>query len=140
MQNPSDMNPNEALYASARTVLPGGVSSSIRYNQALGQPFYIARGDGAYLYDLEGRQYVDLLTSHGATILGHNHPGIRGAIEEALRSGIVCSAETPAQSRVAAALVNSMATRLRNASKPWLDRSKSDCRTTYTGLRPSTCT
>lgn len=98
------MNPHEALYAIAQAVLPGGVSSSIRYNKALGRPFYVARGEGAYIYDLEGREYVDLLTSHGATILGHNHPGIRAAIEEALRCGIVCSLETPAQSRVAAAL------------------------------------
>jgi glutamate-1-semialdehyde 2,1-aminomutase len=100
--HPSD--PHEALYAAAKAVLPGGVSSSIRYNKALGRPFYIARGEGAYLYDLEGREYVDLLTSHGATLLGHNHPGIRAAIEEALRCGIVCSSETPAQSGVAAAL------------------------------------
>lgn len=104
MQKPPGMTPHEALYASARAVLPGGVSSSIRYNRALGRPFYIARGEGAYVYDLEGRGYVDLLTSHGATILGHNHAGIRAAIEEALRCGIVCSCETPAQSRVAAAL------------------------------------
>jgi glutamate-1-semialdehyde 2,1-aminomutase len=94
------------LYVTARAVLPGGVSSSIRYNKALGRPFYIARGEGAYLYDLEGREYVDLLTSHGATILGHKHPGINAAIEEALRCGIVCSSETPAQSRVAAALAD----------------------------------
>ena len=104
MQKASSMNPHEALYTAARAAMPGGVSSSIRYNKALGRPFYIARGEGAYLYDLEGREYVDLLTSHGATILGHNHPGIRAAIEEALRCGIVCSSETPAQSRVAAAL------------------------------------
>jgi len=104
MQKAAGANPHDALYQSAQTVLPGGVSSSIRYNKALGRPFYIARGEGAYVYDLEGREYVDLLTSHGATILGHNHPGIRSAIEEALRCGIVCSFETPAQSRVAAAL------------------------------------
>ncbi|MBI3121401.1 MAG: aminotransferase class III-fold pyridoxal phosphate-dependent enzyme, partial [candidate division NC10 bacterium] len=97
-------SPHDTLYQSAQAVLPGGVSSSIRYNKALGRPFYIGRGEGAYVYDLEGREYVDLLTSHGATILGHNHPGIRAAIEEALRCGIVCSFETPAQSRVAAAL------------------------------------
>jgi glutamate-1-semialdehyde 2,1-aminomutase len=100
--HPSD--PQEALYAAAKAVLPGGVSSSIRYNRSLGRPFYIARGEGAYLYDLEGREYVDLLTSHGATLLGHNHPGIRAAVEDALRCGIVCSSETPAQSRVAVTL------------------------------------
>lgn len=95
---------SDPLYQSARAVLPGGVSSSIRLSKALGRPFYVSRGDGAYIYDLEGREYVDLLTSHGATILGHNHPGIRAAVEEALRCGIVCSSETPAQSAVAAAL------------------------------------
>jgi len=104
MQAAHPPNPHEALYAAARAVLPGGVSSSIRHNKALGRPFYIARGEGAYLYDLEGREYVDLLTSHGATLLGHNHPGLRAAIEEALRCGIICSSETPAQSRVAATL------------------------------------
>lgn len=104
MQRSAGENPDEALFATARTVLPGGVSSSIRHNKALGRPFYVGRGEGAYIYDLQGREYVDLLTSHGATILGHNHPGIRAAIEEALRCGIVCSSETPAQSRVAAAL------------------------------------
>lgn len=104
MQASTGMNPHEALYTAAQAVLPGGVCSSIRLNKALGRPFYIARGEGAYVYGLEGREYVDLLTSHGATILGHNHPGIKAAIEEALRCGIVCSFETPAQSRVATAL------------------------------------
>ncbi len=104
MQKSSGMNPDEALYTAAQAVLPGGASSSIRYSKILGRPFYVSRGEGAYIYDLEGREYVDLLTSHGATILGHNHPGIKAAIEEALRCGIVCSSETPAQSRVAAAL------------------------------------
>ena len=104
MQNISGVNPQDTLYRAARTVLPGGASSSIRYSKALGQPFYVSRGEGAYIYDLEGREYVDLLTSHGATILGHSHPGIKAAIEEALRCGIVCSSETPAQSRVATAL------------------------------------
>lgn len=75
MQTAPGVNPHDALYATAQAVLPGGVSSSIRYNKALGRPFYIARGEGAYLYDLEGREYVDLLTSHGATLLGHNHRG-----------------------------------------------------------------
>ena len=104
MSTPDHGSRQDALYRTARTVLPGGVSSSIRLSKALGRPFYVSRGDGAYIYDLEGREYVDLLTSHGATILGHNHPGIRAAVEEALRCGIVCATETAAQSQVAAAL------------------------------------
>ena len=104
MSTPDHGSRQDALYRAAQTVLPGGVSSSIRHSKALGRPFYVSRGDGAYIYDLEGRQYVDLLTSHGATILGHNHAGIRAAIEEALRCGIVCASETATQSQVAAAL------------------------------------
>jgi glutamate-1-semialdehyde 2,1-aminomutase len=94
-------NPHQTHYAAARQVLPGGISSSIRLNRALGRPFYISKGDGAYLYDLEGREYVDLLTAHGAALLGHNHPRIRAAIEEALGCGAICGTETVAQRRVA---------------------------------------
>ncbi len=47
-------NTHESLYRSAKAVLPGGVSSSIRLNRALGRPFYVSRGEGAYLYDLDG--------------------------------------------------------------------------------------
>ena len=94
----------DALYRSAQAVLPGGVSSSIRLNRALGRPFYVSRGEGAYLYDLDGRQYVDMLTAHGAALLGHNHPGVRAAVESALQIGAVCGMETGAQSRVAQAL------------------------------------
>ncbi len=104
MPEPAITPTQDALYQAARQVLPGGVSSSIRFSKALGRPLFIARGEGAYLYDVEGREYVDLLTSHGATILGHNHPGIKAAVQEALECGIVCSSETPAQARVAAAL------------------------------------
>jgi glutamate-1-semialdehyde 2,1-aminomutase len=102
----SASDPHGTLYQAAQRVLPGGVSSSVRLNRALGRPFYIARGDGAYLYDLEGRQYVDFLTGHGAALLGHNHPRIRAAIEEALRCGVICGAETAAQSRVAEKLAD----------------------------------
>jgi glutamate-1-semialdehyde 2,1-aminomutase len=95
---------SESLYQTAQAVLPGGVSSSIRLSKALGRPFYLSRGDGAYVYDLEGRRYVDLLTSHGAALLGHNHPAVRAAVEEALACGIICGGETTAQSGVAQAL------------------------------------
>ncbi|OGB95540.1 MAG: hypothetical protein A2Z31_04670 [candidate division NC10 bacterium RBG_16_65_8] len=84
--------------------MPGGVSSSIRLNRALGRPFYVSRAEGAYLYDLDGREYVDMLTAHGAALLGHNHPAVRAAIQAALECGAVCGVETGAQSRVARAL------------------------------------
>ena len=85
----------------ASQVLPGGVCASARANAAIGHPFYVSRGDGACLYDLQGRQYIDMCTSHGASLLGHNHPAIKAAVAEALDLGILCACETVHQSRLA---------------------------------------
>jgi len=104
MASVSGVSTQDTLYREAKAVMPGGVSSSIRLNRALGRPFYVSRGEGAYLYDLDGRQYVDMLTAHGAALLGHNHPGVRAAVEAALACGVVCGTETGAQTRVAQAL------------------------------------
>lgn len=87
----------ETLYQSAQQVLPGGVSASARANRAIGHPFYVRNGDGPYIYDLEGRQYVDLCMSHGASLLGHNHPKIKAAVQHALELGVICSYETEYQ-------------------------------------------
>lgn len=82
------------LLASASQVLPGGVCAAARANEAIGRPFYVSRGEGAYLYDLDGRPYVDMCTSHGASLLGHGHPAITAAVRQALELGVLCSAET----------------------------------------------
>lgn len=87
------MSNAETLYTAAQQVLPGGVTASFRVNRAIGRPFYVARGDGAYVYDLEGRQYVDMCLSHGASLLGHNHPAVKTAVTQALELGIICSYE-----------------------------------------------
>ena len=84
----------EELYLSAQRYLPGGVSASARANEAIGHPFYVSRGDGSRLYDLDGREYLDMCMSHGASLLGHNYPKIKAAVERALDLGIVCSGET----------------------------------------------
>lgn len=73
------------------------VTATARFNKALGRPFYIARGDGAYVFDLDQQPYVDLCTSHGASLLGHNHPAIKAAVAWALELGIICAAETEHQ-------------------------------------------
>lgn len=88
------MTSAENLYALARQFFPGGVTASARANPALGRPFYVARGDGAYVYDLDGREYVDMCLSHGASLLGHNHPRIRAAVAQALGLGVICAYET----------------------------------------------
>ncbi len=95
------MSRADELHRFALEYLPGGVCASARFNEALGRPFYVSRGDGAYLYDLDGTPYVDMCTSHGASLLGHNHPRIKAAIQTALDLGILCSCETEYQSRLA---------------------------------------
>ena len=88
------MSQYDEIFDRARQFLPGGVSSSARAAVAQGKPFYVARGDGAYLYDLDGRAYIDLSMSHGASLLGHNHPKINAAVRQALDLGTICSMET----------------------------------------------
>jgi len=82
------------LYEQAQQYLAGGVCATARANAAIGHPLYVARGDGPRLYDVEGREYIDMCMSHGASLLGHNHPRIKAAVAKALDLGIICSCET----------------------------------------------
>jgi glutamate-1-semialdehyde 2,1-aminomutase len=95
----------DRLAADARHWLPGGVSAAARLHPALGRPFLTAKGEGAWLTDVDGRRYLDLETSFGATLLGHGDARIRTAIEEALDLGILCGHDTPYQARLAARIV-----------------------------------
>ena len=70
------------LYQQAQRYLPGGVSATARANAAVGHPLYVSRGDGSRLYDVEGREYVDMCMSHGASLLGHNHPALKSSRRE----------------------------------------------------------
>ncbi len=85
------------LFLRAEKVMPGGVSSSTRFNAGLGAPFYIASGAGSKVRDYEGREYVDMNCAHGAALLGHGHPVIIDAINKAIESGCVCSSENEYQ-------------------------------------------
>ncbi len=80
-------------YEFARQFLAGGVSSSTRVNRAVGHPLYFDRAAGCRLWDLDGREYLDLCCSHGATLLGHGDPRVREAVEQALARGAACSYE-----------------------------------------------
>lgn len=86
----------------SKKYLVGGVSSSARiYKVGVGHPIYFAKGDGVKVWDIEGKEYYDLNNSHGATILGHNHPKLREAVEKALDMGVLCSYETEYQGKMA---------------------------------------
>jgi glutamate-1-semialdehyde 2,1-aminomutase len=84
-----------ALFAEARTVLPGGVDSPVRAFRAVGgEPVFISRGEGAWLEDVDGSRYVDYMLSWGPLILGHAHPAVTGALAEAIARGTSYGAPT----------------------------------------------
>ncbi|MCJ7622630.1 MAG: aminotransferase class III-fold pyridoxal phosphate-dependent enzyme, partial [Anaerolineaceae bacterium] len=95
-------------YKFASSYLVGGVSSSIRVNQAIQAPLYISHGNGSRLFDVDGNEYIDFNTSYGAAILGHNHLRINKAVEKALGLGIICSHETIYNSKLAQMIVESV--------------------------------
>ena len=66
---------NVELFARSCAAIPGGVNSSIRAFKAVGgTPYIVERAEGPYVFDVEGRRYIDLVQSYGAVILGHAHP------------------------------------------------------------------
>ena len=85
----------ESLFERALARIPGGVSSPVRAFGAVGgEPFFVARGEGAYLVDSEGRRYVDYVQSWGASILGHAHPKVVEAVQRAAADGTSYGAPT----------------------------------------------
>lgn len=87
------MNRVEEQFEQARRYLAGGVSASTRVNRALGHPLYFDRAEGCRVWDLDGREYLDLCCSHGATLLGHGDAQVRRAVEAVLDRGAACSYE-----------------------------------------------
>jgi len=92
------MTTNHELFQRAQQVLPGGVDSPVRaFKSVGGEPFIAARADGPYLWDVEGKRYIDYVGSWGPMIAGHNHPHVREAVERAVRDGLSfgtpCAAE-----------------------------------------------
>jgi glutamate-1-semialdehyde 2,1-aminomutase len=96
------MSQSESLYAAARQVIPGGVNSPVRaFTGVGGVPLFIERADGAYLFDVEGKAYIDYVGSWGPMILGHNHPAIRNAVIEAVSRGLSFGAPTEMEVKMA---------------------------------------
>jgi glutamate-1-semialdehyde 2,1-aminomutase len=83
------------FYATAQQVLTGGVSSSFRINPFTARPMYLSRADGANIYDLDGRKYIDFFMGHGACTLGHNRQEIRQALLETLDLGFFAEFDHP---------------------------------------------
>jgi glutamate-1-semialdehyde 2,1-aminomutase len=96
------MASNADVFERSTRAIPGGVNSSIRAFKAVGgTPYVVARAEGPYVYDVEGTQYVDLVQSYGAIVLGHAHPVVTAAISTAAAGGTSYGAPTPREMKLA---------------------------------------
>lgn len=86
------------LFARAQALIPGGVNSPVRaFKSVGGEPFFVQRADGAYLFDVDGNRYIDYVGSWGPMIVGHNHPHVREAVARAIGDGLSFGAPCPAE-------------------------------------------
>jgi glutamate-1-semialdehyde 2,1-aminomutase len=90
------------LFAQACRVIPGGVDSPVRaFGSVGGSPYFVARAEGAYVEDADGRRLLDYVQSWGASILGHAHPAVLEALAEAAARGTTYGAPTEGEVRLA---------------------------------------
>ena len=90
------------LFNEAKELLPGGVDSPVRaFNAVGGQPLFIERGDGAYLYDVDGNKFVDYVLSWGPLVAGHAHPQVVGALQNAAAMGTSYGAPSALENELA---------------------------------------
>ncbi len=92
------MQKSETLFARAKLHIPGGVNSPVRAFKAVGgTPPFISKADGPYIFDVDGKRYIDYVQSWGPMVLGHNHPVIRQAVIDAAANGLSFGAPTEAE-------------------------------------------
>src|SRR4051794_26775013 len=93
---------SQEAFQRACKLIPGGVNSPARAFGAVGgQPLFIARGEGPFLFDLDGHRYLDFIGSWGPLILGHCHPRVVEAVIDAVRQGASFGAPTERESILA---------------------------------------
>jgi glutamate-1-semialdehyde 2,1-aminomutase len=102
----SAVSTNQALFERAQRVIPGGVNSPVRAFRAVGgTPRFIARAQGAYLWDAEGKRYIDYIGSWGPMILGHGHPAVLEAVQRAAIDGLSFGAPTEREIELAEEII-----------------------------------
>jgi len=100
---------SEEVFRRSQALMPGGVNSPVRAFKAVGgMPPAIARGAGAYLWDVDGRQYVDYVGSWGPLILGHAHPAVVEAVTKAAELGTTFGAPTELEAELAERVVQAL--------------------------------
>ncbi|RMH82644.1 MAG: glutamate-1-semialdehyde-2,1-aminomutase [Actinomyces sp.] len=97
---------NAALFARACELIPGGVNSPVRsFRSVGGTPYFVERGEGAWVVDVEGRRYIDYVQSYGPGIAGHAHPDVVAAVAAAAARGTSYGAPTENEVRMAAEMI-----------------------------------
>jgi len=100
---------SSSLYEEAVRLMPGGVNSPVRaFGSVGGTPVFMKRGQGAYLWDEDGNRYIDYITSWGPAIVGHAHPEVLAAIQEAAADGLSFGTPTARESVLAHAIMDAM--------------------------------
>ncbi|MGI9608187.1 MAG: glutamate-1-semialdehyde 2,1-aminomutase [Acidimicrobiales bacterium] len=93
---------NEALFARGQNVMPGGVNSPVRsFRSVGGTPYFVDRAEGPYVFDVEGKRYIDFVQSYGPGVLGHAHPHVTAAINRAVAAGTSYGAPTLGEVEIA---------------------------------------
>ncbi|MBS0484620.1 MAG: glutamate-1-semialdehyde 2,1-aminomutase [Proteobacteria bacterium] len=93
---------NHQLFEQSQQYIPGGVNSPVRaFKSVGGEPVFFQRGEGAYFWDADGKQYIDYVGSWGPLILGHAHPDVVKAVQAAVQNGLTFGAPTEAELEIA---------------------------------------
>lgn len=93
---------NKEIFERAQLTIPGGVNSPVRaFKSVGGTPRFIAKAKDAYIWDVEGKQYIDYLGSWGPAIVGHAHPEVVEAVQQAALNGLSFGAPTEAEVKLA---------------------------------------
>jgi glutamate-1-semialdehyde 2,1-aminomutase len=95
------------LYAKAKNYFPGGVNSPVRaFKSVYGTPLFIQKGDGCYVWDADGNQFIDFCGSWGPLILGHNNAKVREKVTEVMQNGMSFGAPTALENELAELIIN----------------------------------
>ena len=98
---------SEKLFEQAQALIPGGVNSPVRaFRSVGGTPRFIERGEGAYVWDVDGNRYIDYVLSWGPLALGHAHPAVVKALQEAVTRGTSYGAPTELESQLAQLVID----------------------------------
>lgn len=104
-----DHSKSQAAFQRAKRLMPGGVNSPARAFGAVGgEPVFVERAEGAYLYDVDGNRYIDYIGSWGPMILGHGHPKVVQALQAVVCRGTSYGAPTEAESELAQLVVDAI--------------------------------